>query len=320
MTNCRILSAFAALLLIAGCVKTDPELGGSMIPVSSTYKIVNPAPIPLEVSQLMADSLSGFSNNRITIGAIRKDDEFGLTTRSSAITLVPLFNEKHNMGENRIFKSMRLAVGLDSVSVEDKGEAGILQQVNVYELSKPIDLGKDFNCNGAIAHKGIRVTDGTPIINGSDSLAFWFKEDYGKRYLDSDKYFDDFDAYMNAFPGLYLETPPPLSQGGRINIFDLQLGLNPENTGITGNYAQLNYSAEFDGVRKDTLVLFYLSPTGFYKLDSLIENSSTIKFPQYSLNLTGHQTAGLAGAAGRDSNRRRRGLKPVIAANIYETL
>ena len=65
MSRCKFLSVLAAALFLAACVKIDPELGSSMVPVSSTYKTVTPAAIPIGVKQLMADSLSGFSNNGI---------------------------------------------------------------------------------------------------------------------------------------------------------------------------------------------------------------------------------------------------------------
>ena len=315
MTLSRFLTAAAAAILLAGCVGIDSGLGSSMLPVSNTYRIVNPAPIAIPVSQKMADSLSGFSSSRITVGAIRKDDEYGLTTRSSVLTLVPIFTADHDMGENRIFQSMHFQAALDSVSVEDLSETGIIQQLNVYELTRPLDFVKDFDCNGTIPHGSTRITKGVPVLNGADSMSFWFTEEFGKKYLEADRYFDDFAAYKKAFPGFMLETSEPLGQGGRINIFNLQLQVDTDYSLLTGNYAQLNYSAEYDGERRDTSVFFYYGATGFYDLDSLIKNSTTLTFPQYALNLTGHGTAGQAGVAGAEIMvEGGGGLKPVISA------
>lgn len=311
--------AAALCMCMAACVNIDENLGGSMIPVGNTYKVVTPEAIPIGVSQKMADSLSGFSTSRITIGSIRKDDEFGLTTRSSVVTLIPLFNSDHDMGSGRIFRSMHFATALDSVSVEDKSQENILQGVNVYEVLKTVDYSKDFDCNGDIPHGDVRVSDRIPHIGASDSLSFDFTSEFGEKYMnmtDADR--ESYDSYVAKFPGIYLETTDPLGEGGRINIFKLQLGYSSDSGGITGNYAQLNYSAVYDGVRKDTSVFFYFSATGFYDLDSLATNSGTGSFPQYCLNLTGHEyskSRGLAGPAHEEVLvEGGGGLKPVVSA------
>ncbi|MCR5561326.1 MAG: hypothetical protein K6F58_05865 [Bacteroidales bacterium] len=315
MSSCKILLAFTAAAVLAACVRIDPELGASMMPVSGTYKTVTPKASPLSVKQLMADSLSGFSSNRITIGAIRQDADYGLTTRSSVVSLVPLFSKKHDMGKNRKFISMHFAVALDTVSVENEAEKGILQSVGVYEASRPVDFIKDGNCNATFPHGTERVSDGVPVINGSDSLSFWFTKEFGTRYLDADQYMSSFAEWSEHYPGIYLDTPVPAGQGGRINLFELQLGYNSDYGYISGNYVSLNYSAEYSGERKDTSVFFYLAATGLYDLDSLATNSGTGSFPQYALNLTGHQTAGLAGdAAAQVLVEGGGGLKPVIGA------
>ena len=128
--------AAALCMCMAACVNIDENLGGSMIPVGNTYKVVSPEAIPIGVSQQMADSLSGFSSSRITIGSIRKDDEYGLTTRSSVVTLIPLFDSDHDMGTGRIFQSMHFATALDSVSVEDKSQINILRQLQELVLTR----------------------------------------------------------------------------------------------------------------------------------------------------------------------------------------
>lgn len=311
--------AAALCLCMAACVNIDENLGGSMIPVGNTYKVVTPQAIPIGVSQKMADSLSGFSTSRITIGSIRKDEEFGLTTRSSVVTLIPLFSSDHDMGTGRIFKSMHFATALDSVSVEDRSQINILQGVNVYEVLKTVDYSKDFDCNGDIPHGTERISDRIPHIGASDSLSFDFTSKFGEKYMnmtDADR--SSYDSYVAKFPGIYLETSEPLGEGGRINIFKLQLGYSSDSGGITGNFAQLNYSAVYDGVRKDTSVFFYYSATGFYDLDSLAKNSGTGSFPQYCLNLTGHEypkSRGLSGPAHEEVLvEGGGGLKPVVSA------
>ena len=53
-----IFAAAAALLCCIGCVGVDNELGGSMLPVSHTYKVVTPAPVEIPVQMKLSDSLS----------------------------------------------------------------------------------------------------------------------------------------------------------------------------------------------------------------------------------------------------------------------
>ena len=81
------LAAAATFLCCIGCVSVDNELGGSFLPVNHTYKVVSPDPVEIPVQMKLADSLSAYSSTRITVGAIRNDEEFGLSTRSSCITL-----------------------------------------------------------------------------------------------------------------------------------------------------------------------------------------------------------------------------------------
>ena len=322
MSSCRILLTLAAAICTAACVSIDDELGSSMVPVSSTWKTVTPAPAPLPVKQLMADSLSGFSSNRITIGAIRQDAEYGLTTRSSVVSIVPLFNKDFDMGTDRRFISMHMAVALDSVSVENKSESGILQNVGVYEASRPVDFKADGDCNAVFPHGSVRISDGVPVINGSDSLSFCFTKEFGSKYLQADEYLSDFASYSAQFPGIYLETSKPSGNGGRINLFELQLGYNSDYGYITGNYVSLRFSAVYNGERRDTAAFFYLAATGLYDLDSLSTNSGTGSFPQYALNLTGHETAPRSGDASTEILvEGGGGLKPVVsAADIRKTI
>ena len=133
------IPAIAALLLVClSCVDSDYKLGGSLIPVDQTYSIYSTElPIP-EVRAEIPDSLSGFSSTRITIGAVR-DEEFGLSTRSCVLTLVPI-NDTLDFGRNATFKSFHFTAPYDSVSCDDPSQAHILQNINVYALEKELDM------------------------------------------------------------------------------------------------------------------------------------------------------------------------------------
>ena len=258
----------------------------------------------------------GYSDSRITFGTIR-EDEFGLTTRASAVTLIPLFDKTKtfSIGNNPKFLSFHFAAALDTLSVLDASQENILQNVRVYELTEALDPAEDGDCNSTVEHGDKLITKWLPVYNGSDSLSFDFSEEFGKKFLTLTS--DDLSSmkkYLAKFPGIYLETDIPDGNSGRINMMDVQLTYDPDYTAILGNYATLYYSAEFGGVRKDTSLTFYYGATDLYDLDSLFKSYNGT-FPQYALNLTGQQTRGRTGAAEDEIwIEGGGGLKPVISA------
>lgn len=288
-----LISAALICFCCASCVKVNYGVGGNLIPDSQLYDIYT-AEIPLEdIEMKMLDSLSGISSTRITIGAIR-DEEFGLTTRGCAMSLVPLLDTL-DFGSNPKFSFFHFTAAHDTTNFADSDEAYILQNINVYELSEPMDFTR-VDLNAPIAHEPKRITDGIPVYNGKDSLSFFFNEDFGRKYMQiqlSD--LKDMDSYLAKFPGIYLDTDKPNGIGGRINMFQLQLGLSSTYGYVTKNYAELGFSAEYDGIRKDTSFLFMFSPSVMFDKDSLVnaqsqQGKTTFTFPEYCINVTGHET------------------------------
>ncbi|MCR5352623.1 MAG: DUF4270 domain-containing protein [Bacteroidales bacterium] len=310
----RFLILAAALFCCLSCVETNSTLGGSFVPVEETYSFYTTEIELDKITMRMADNLSGYSNYRMTIGSIR-EPEFGLTTRGSAVSLVPLFVGDFEMGENPVFKRFHFAIARDTVSVNDPSQANILQHVRVYELSQPVEALVDYDSNKSIAHGSKSVVKGSPVFNGTDSLSFDFSEEFGRRYLQITKEdVQDIQVYLKKFPGIYMETDEPEGDGGRIDMFEVQMAYDKNSNYIMGNIASLDYSAEFDGVRKDTTLHFYYGATDFYDLDSLFQNYNGT-FPQYALNYTGQDTRGREGVAqDKILVEGGGGLKPVISA------
>lgn len=292
-----------------------------MVPVSHTYKVISPDAVPMNVKMLYADSLSGFSSTRITLGAIRKSDELGLTTRSSCISLVPM-EKNMDWGTNPELRQFHFTASPDSVSVSDKSQNSILQSVFVYELNSRIDPGKSFSCNEDVAHGTKRISSGIPVINGTDSLSFDFSPEFAQKYMGITA--DDvasLSTYLEKYPGIYLTTDAPMGEGGRINIFGLQLGYSDGY--LTGSFAELKFRSTFTengkSVRKDSSYYFWFSPTRFCDMDSLFNASGTGSFPQYCLNLTGHDAVSRAlegDAADYVYVEGGGGLKPVISGKF----
>jgi len=293
-----ISATAAALLCLCGCVTTNSSLGEGLIPANHIYQVVSPDAVDIPVEMKSAGKLSAYSSNRITIGAIRNDDEFGLSTRSSCITLVPLFVDSLYFGENPEFKDFLFTANIDSVSVSDLGQEGILQSVFVHELSEPLDPRYRTYCNSTPAYKSELATNGVPVIDGGDTLGFSFSKAFGEHYLtmtaDDVK---DMETYTKKFPGIHISTNVPAGRGGRFNLLQLQLGYDNDYGAFTGNYAVLRFKSTFEGVKKDTLCYFYYSATGFYDIDSLLTNSGTGNFPQYCANITGDASTAREGTA-----------------------
>lgn len=317
----RWFLAAAATLCCAGCVSVDNELGGSLLPVNHTYKVVSPDPVAIPVQMRMSDSLSAYSSTRITVGAIRNDDEFGLSTRSSCVTLVPMFVDEIDYGKNPVFKKFHFSALADSCSVCDPDQEQILQSVFVYELSSQLDTNYLTYCGSDPAHGSTPITTSVPIIGPGDSLSFNFTREFGEKYLTITKEeTKDINLYTKRFPGIYITTGEPSGQGGRFNIFQLQLQYDSDYGYIGGCMAELKFNStwEVDGkdVQKDSTLYFYFSATDFYDLDSLFSKSGTGNFPQYCANVTKENSAAKAGNATDyiyvDGGG---GIKPVIAAN-----
>ena len=317
----NIAGAAAAVLCCFSCIKSTYEVGGNLIPTELQYDTYT-AEFPLEdIRMAFPDSLSGYSSTRITIGAIR-DDLFGLTTRGCAISLVPI-NDTLDFGKDPQLINFHFSAARDTNSVADHSQDNILQNINVYELSKPLDFN-DGNLNNVVEHSKNRITKRTPVYDGTDSLSFDFSADFARKYLTiTHDDLKDLDTYTKKFPGIYIDTDEPIGNGGRINMFSLQLGLDMEYYQITGDFATLSFNAEYDGERKDTSFYFWYCPDKMYDLDSLVNeiDSDSERLPQYCFNVTGHSTRERAGeSSDAIAVEGGGGLKPVISATEVKNL
>lgn len=315
----------AALLCCLSCVEIDPELGGSLIPADQTYTVhPTEADFPYgSLKALPADSLSGYHQTRITIGAIR-DSKYGLTTRNCAMTLVPVSDtlDFGNVAAAKI-RSFHFAAAFDTVSVASENQRHIIQNVRVHSLAAPMRPGRDYDCNGNTLQVDYSksIVKSTPTVNGTDSLSFDFTEEYAKRFLTiTQEDLQDFGKYTKKIPGIHISTDNPVGNGGRINIFELQVGYDETAGYVTGNYAMLNVLCDYDNdgkPEKDTAFFFAFGLMDFSKLDSLFKDSSTSRgsYPEYCLNLTTHETRAMAGDAGEEiAIEGGGGLKPVVSA------
>ncbi len=310
-----------AAILLAGlcsCADINQELGGDLIAVDQQYDIFT-AEFDLDDIRLgKIDSLSGYSSSRITIGSVR-DETFGLYRRGCALSLVPVL-DTFDFGNNPVFQRFIFRAALDSTSVSDLSQQDILQNVRVYPLTEPLDYKENFS-RSKVAHGTETISVGVPVCNGKDSLEFDFTEEWGRKYMDiTQSDLEDFDTYMSKYPGIYMETDDPVGNGGRIDMFEMDiLRLNGKAMIRTDNYAILRFNSEYEGARKDTALIFYFSPIAFEDLDSLANNKATAS--QYVFNVDTHESDHLLGQAGETIYiEGGSGVKPYVPASEIRRL
>ena len=319
-------SAFRKALILAlplavtACVKTSSEIGRDLIDLSLLYDTYT-VEIPIEDIRLRrADDLSGFSDKRITIGAIR-EETFGLTTRASAFSLVPALDTL-DLGSNPEFVSFKVHFEADTVSVATAGNERILQNLYVYALTDTLS-SKRSGTNRPVPHGTEIVTRGVPVYDGKDSLSFELSPEYGQKYIDvlkrigpvlmdrsENATINRYTEYIKAVPGIYIESDVPEGIGGRINLFNLSV-LSVSNSYYyrNNNVATLRVRSTYNGERKDTSFLFIPGEPIFYDEGEYLKNNKL--FYQYAFNHTTHE-APEGAAADHVFIEGGGGLKPVF--------
>lgn len=303
----KFLLGAAIAAACCACTGENTEIGGDLIPTDQQYKVYS-IEIPIDnVEMRVVDSLTGLAS-RMTIGAIR-DEDFGLTTKGSALTLVPLV-DTIDLGLNPQFKSFHFAIAADTISTASRKDAHILQNVYVYELSKAVSPNEYRLGAEPSVDRSKVITSGIPVYDGRDSLSFNFSKAFGEKMMKtissmSPEQLHDSLAFYTNLPGIYIETDVPAGMGGRFNRFVLPIGVNFDKHYITGNVAVLSFKSDFykkdengkdiltdirTGV--DTSLYFYFSPVDVtVNKDSLFSNAtSSSQFVQYCYNYSHHET------------------------------
>ena len=277
----RKLPAIVALLAgLVSCVGVDQNLGGDFIPTDQKYDF-HTAEFDLdEVWMKSIDSLTAYSSRRITIGAIR-DETFGLFSRGSVVTLVPVLDSV-DFGKDPVFQRFKFKAAVDSVSMADESQANILQNVNVYALTEPLGTNEYFSRaevkHGAKKFPAIYLCTDDPTGNGGR-----------------------FDMYEMDILRLVKQST------GASYITR------------TDNYAILYFNGEFDGERRDSSLMFYFSPIEMQDLDSLI-SAKTVP-SQYVFNVDRHESDHLIGKAeDKIYIEGGSGIKPVVPAAEIQRL
>ena len=299
-----LVLCLGAALLAAACVEVDNSVGQGLIDKSLLFDTYTET-LPLTRIQLKsAEALSGYSDTRLTIGAIR-DEVFGLTTRDAAFTLIPQA-DTIDLGENPTAVSFSVYFAADTVSCADPYQESIFQNLYVTELTARLPQGDTRNTQD-IAHGEELITEGLPIYNGSGPLRFYFTQEFAQKYVDvlkelgpvlydraseeagKEDYINKYEEYVDRLPGVYIQTDEPDGIGGRINLFKFS-SLSVESKYYTANYnvARLKVHSTWKGVQKDSTFIFFPGEPEFYDEQYYIDNNT--KFYQYCFNRTSQST------------------------------
>jgi len=320
---CRKALLLALLpFALASCVKSSTEIGKDLIDKSLLYDTYT-VEFPIEDIRLRrADDLSGFSDTRLAIGAIR-DETFGLTTRATAFCLVPALDTL-DLGTDPEFVRFLVHFEADTISVAHEGQEHILQNLYVYSLTDTLSSKKS-GTNRIIPHGTEIVTRGIPVYDGEDSLSFELSPAYGQKYIDVLKRLgpvlasrdeiatiDKYREYIQEVPGIYIESDIPEGFGGRINLFELScLSVSNNYYYRNDNVGMLTVRSTYKGVRKDTTFLFIPGEPTLYDESEYLESNK--QFYQYAFNRTSHE-APEGPATDEIRIEGGGGLKPVIPA------
>ena len=313
----------AALPVAAGCVKVDRSLGQGLVDKSllfDTYTVEFPLE---EISMQAAEDLSGYSSTRVTVGAIR-DEVFGLTTRESGFSLIPALDTL-DLGDNPRALNMQLYLESDSLSCADPSQKAILQNLYVTALTAPLPTD-DVRNTREIAHGTELVSDGLPVLNGTSGLRINFTQAFAQQYVDklneigpvfkdrqNEDGIDRYQEWVEAMPGIYLQTDIPEGLGGRINLFNLStLSVSSNKYYRNNNLAVLKVHSRWNGVEKDSTFLLIPGEPEFVDEVSAVNNSTG--FYQYAFNRTVQETHSGMDAGKRILVEGGGGVKPVISA------
>ena len=282
----KLVNTATILGLAVSCVNINTELGKEFIPTRHQYDVYTVEFNLKDLKFAQTDSLSGYSSQRITIGAV-KDPVYGLTTRSSAFTLIPV-TKNLDFGKNTKFRQFHFSAVADTTSIPEDNQKKILQNINVFTLSEEIGENDVYTSSGDKLKIGERVSNGIPIYSGGDSLSFDFTDEFGKKYIETLKEMelDSVSNYVKKLPGIYLSVDEPISYGGRINMFELPVKVSDYY--ITGNYAELKFTADYgDRHQVDTSFLFFFGAQDMtvYQPTTSIYAKPTLT-PQFALNVT----------------------------------
>ena len=323
------LAAIGAILFgSASCVKINEQLGENLIPTDQKWEVYEIAPMELtDIRMQLSDSLSGYSTSRFVFGSV-KDDKLGTSIKSASFTLVPLYDTL-DFGEPGSLKirQFHFSAVRDTLSVMNKSQLRMLQNVYVSELKKPLDSTVLYSGSFMNPEKRVEflntdniITTGIPVYDGGDSLSFDFSREFTEKFIERLRTadLDSMDLYVQKVPGIYITTDAPVGEGGRINMFNIDIVDSQDY--LAGNYAELKITAKYDHSEEpiDTSFAFFFGPAEF------LDEESKGYPSQFAFNASDHETYEIYKEGVKATDKiyieGGSGVKPVIKAKEIKQL
>lgn len=323
------LAAIGAILFgSASCVKINEQLGENLIPTDQKWEVYEIAPMELtDIRMELSDSLSGYSTSRFVFGSVR-DNKLGTSIKSASFTLVPLYDTL-DFGEPGSLKirQFHFSAVRDTLSVINKSQLRMLQNVYVSELKKPLDSTVLYTGSFMSPEKRAEflntediITTGIPVYDGGDSLSFDFSKEFAERFVERLRTadLDSMDLFIQKLPGIYITTDAPVGEGGRINLFNIDIVDSQDY--LAGNYAELKITAKYKHSEEpiDTSFAFFFGPAEF------LDEDSTGYPSQFAFNSSEHDTYDMYKEGVRATDKiyieGGSGVKPVIKAKEIKQL
>ena len=325
---CRLAAIGAILFGSASCVKINEQLGENLIPTDQKWEVYEIAPMELtDIRMQLSDSLSGYSTSRFVFGSV-KDDKLGTSIKSASFTLVPLYDTL-DFGEPGSLKirQFHFSAVRDTLSVMNKSQLRMLQNVYVSELKKPLDSTVLYSGSFMNPEKRVEflntdniITTGIPVYDGGDSLSFDFSREFTEKFIERLRTadLDSMDLYVQKVPGIYITTDAPVGEGGRINMFNIDIVDSQDY--LAGNYAELKITAKYDHSEEpiDTSFAFFFGPAEF------LDEESKGYPSQFAFNASDHETYEIYKEGVKATDKiyieGGSGVKPVIKAKEIKQL
>ena len=137
----------------------------------------------------MSDSLSGYSTTRFTFGAVNDGSVLGTSSKTSSITLVPIWDSL-DFGKNTKIRQFHFSATRYTLSTVFDNEQRILQNIYVSELKQPLDSTilytsslNDPKVLNEFVDLSKRITAGVPVYSGGDSLSFDFSTEFAEKVV-----------------------------------------------------------------------------------------------------------------------------------------
>ena len=323
------LAAIGAILFgSASCVKINEQLGENLIPTDQKWEVYEIAPMELtDIRMQLSDSLSGYSTSRFVFGSV-KDNKLGTSIKSASFTLVPLYDTL-DFGEPGSLKirQFHFSAVRDTLSVMNNSQLRMLQNVYVSELKKPLDSTVLYSGSFMNPEKRAEflntddiITTGIPVYDGGDSLSFDFSREFTEKFIERLRTadLDSMDLYVQKVPGIYITTDAPVGEGGRINMFNIDIVDSQDY--LAGNYAELKITAKYDHSEEpiDTSFAFFFGPAEF------LDEESKGYPSQFAFNASDHETYEIYKEGVKATDKiyieGGSGVKPVIKAKEIKQL